>query len=142
MWEASWAYGYCARYPQTFEGWNRIFTGWKYRIAKYMPAREASLLLYDAIKNTDVRKELRAISMDDIMSERGLDLIYDVLSNAFMERKNTNIQSAMRAYELVRRDPQEGVRVYTAKFRDAERVMTDAKLRPYEGEARGSKYLT
>ena len=48
----------------------------------------------------------------------------------------------MRTYELVHRDAQEGVRVYTAKFRDAERVMTDAELQPYEGEARGSKYLT
>ena len=67
-----------------------MYTGWKYHIAKYMPAREASLLLYDAIKYTDVRKELRAISMDDIMSDRGLDVICDVLSNAFKERKNTH----------------------------------------------------
>ena len=90
VWESSWIYEYCVRFPLTFEDWNRVYIGWKYRIAKYMPAREASLLLYDAIKYTDVRKELRAISMDDIMSDRGLDVICDVLSNAFKERKNTH----------------------------------------------------
>ena len=141
-WELNRTYDHCARHPQAFEDWNRVFTSWKHRVQNYVPKREAALILHGAIKGQDARRELRVLPMNEIMSDTGLDQIHGLLENAFQEQKNTTIQAAMRIYESVHRDTQDGVRVYASKFREAERITTDAGLEPYEGEARGSKFLT
>ena len=142
VWHDSWGFDFCAKNPKTFEDWDRTYVGWEYRVCKYLPRKEAALLLYEAIKSPDGKREIRQLSMrEDIMTPTGLNTIHTKLKTAFGEKKVSNITGAMERYEAIRRHPDEGVKAFAARFIDAERIMIESDLKPYEGEARGNKFL-
>ncbi len=72
VWHDSWGFDHCAKNPKTFEDWDRTYVGWEYRVCKYLPRKEAALLLYEAVKSPDGKREIRQLSMrDDIMTPTG-----------------------------------------------------------------------
>ena len=97
--------------------------------------------LQEAVHNADAQAELLEVDLSEIMCATGVDRIVGVLERAFREKRNTGVQAAMSAYDAVARQRDEGVRQYTARFRTAERVMREAGLQPYAGEARATRYL-
>ena len=99
-------------------------------------------MLYEAVKAPDARRELRLLDIRfDVMSDTGLQKIFSILSTCFKEKKVSNITAAMTLYEGLRRSPDEGVKAFVARFRDAERVMSESGMTPYSDEARGNKFL-
>ena len=77
VWRDSWGFDFCAKNPKTFEDWDRTCVGWEYRVCKYLPHKEAALLLYEAVKSPDGKREIRQLDMrSDIMTPTGLSTIH------------------------------------------------------------------
>ena len=80
---------------------------------KYVPRKEAALLLYEAIKSPDAKRELRLLDMEtEVMCDAGLERIFKLLEDDFKEKKVTNITGAIQQYEPLRRHPDEGVKAF------------------------------
>ena len=94
-WEEHWTYDHCARYIQTFDLWERDMEGWVYRIGKYLPGKEAALMLMDNIKSRDAKRVFQRLPMSDIMQRDGVQLILRTMKAEFSQKKGLNIAEAM-----------------------------------------------
>jgi hypothetical protein len=140
-WEASWNYEHCMRNPRTFEAWAKRLESWEMRIVKWVPRAEAGLLLQDAIKGPDATRIVDRFTNKELYKPDGIDKLREAMKSAFQPKSQMSVQQAMDSYEGVRRDVNMGIKAYVSRFLEVEKAMRDAGLKPYEDEARASKFL-
>ena len=128
---------------RAFQKWERRLEVWRLQVSRYLPPREAALLLYVSLKG-EMEEELEWADLKRIDSDSGIDFILEHLRKPLKTREVYLKRQYLWDFETIQRNNQESVRSFCNRYHRCERSLKAIGISidmMYDSESRGARLL-
>ena len=128
---------------RAFQKWERKVRIWELQVASYVPANEASMLLYVSLRG-EAEEEMEHCDLESINHKNGVNYIIESLRAPLMTRAVYLKRRYLHEYELLQRVNGESIRSFCNRYHRVERSLMAVNVdvgSMYDSESRGSRLL-
>ena len=129
--------------PRAYSKYAKKVALWRIQVASYMTPREAALLLYTSLSG-EAETELEHAPIDSINTDKGIDYILETLRTPMEQKLVFQKRKFLNEYENIQRQPGEGLRAYSNRYRRSERNLKAVGVevaQMYDDDSRGNRLL-